>query len=62
MWQGERRERARVEAGQGMNAYRRHCGKLVARGHNLQHLLAVIDQRKRREGNGMWSDTDIVMG
>ncbi|KAK5916941.1 hypothetical protein CgunFtcFv8_011872 [Champsocephalus gunnari] len=29
----------------------------VARGHNLQHLLAVIDQRKRRGGNGVWADT-----
>lgn len=29
----------------------------VARGQNLQHLLAVIDQRKKREGNGVCSDT-----
>lgn len=35
----------------------------VARGHNLQHLLAVIDQGKRREGNGVCGLTwDEVMG
>lgn len=35
----------------------------VTRGHNLQHLLAVIDQRQRGEGNGVCGlSWDEVMG
>ena len=57
VWRAEWRERAGLEAGRGTNAHGRRRGSRFARGHNLQHLLAVIDQRKRREGNGMWSVT-----
>lgn len=54
-WRDEsrRRERAGMEAGQGMNTYGIFFGSWLARGHNLQHLLAVTDQRRSREVNGL---------
>lgn len=54
-WRDEsrRRERAGMEAGQGINASGTDCGIQLARGHNLQHLLAVSDQSRRREVNGL---------
>lgn len=54
--QNEEKEQGWRQGG-GTNAHGRRGGSRFARGHNLQHLLAVIDQRKRREGNGVWSVT-----
>lgn len=45
-YKGWRQGRERTPTG-------RHCGSRLAGGHNLQHLLAVIDQRNREEGNGV---------
>lgn len=54
-WRDEsmRRERVGMEAGQGMNTCGIFSGSRFARGHNLQHLLAVTDQRRSREVNGL---------
>lgn len=65
---GEKSEekKARLEAGRsegGGGLKRETVQSPVARGHNLQHLLAMIDQRKRREGNGVCGLTrDEAMG
>ncbi|KAI9528850.1 hypothetical protein NQZ68_017449 [Dissostichus eleginoides] len=50
MWRREQRERARGGGMAGNERTRETLRYPVARGHNLQHLLAVIDQRKRRGG------------
>lgn len=63
----ERENRGRMEARQGTTTNMVEVGgggvAGIARGHNLWHLLAVIDQRERREGNGVCGLLqDEVMG
>lgn len=52
-----KRKRKSKGGGRAGDERRRKTLQKAARGYNLQHLLAVIDQRERREGNGVWSNT-----